>query len=58
MLPVQRLGLILDAIRTGQGVEVVDLAQRFAVSQMTVRRDLARLAREGKLTRVHGGAVS
>jgi DeoR/GlpR family transcriptional regulator of sugar metabolism len=58
MLPVQRRGLILDAIRTGQGVEVVDLAQRFAVSQMTVRRDLARLAREGKLTRVHGGAVS
>ena len=58
MLPAQRRGLILDAVRSGQGVEVVDLAQRFAVSEMTVRRDLARLAREGKLTRVHGGAVS
>jgi DeoR/GlpR family transcriptional regulator of sugar metabolism len=58
MLAVQRRGLILDAVRGGQGVEVVDLAQRFAVSEMTVRRDLARLAREGKLTRVHGGAVS
>jgi DeoR/GlpR family transcriptional regulator of sugar metabolism len=58
MLPAQRRGLILDAVRGGQGVEVVDLAQRFAVSEMTVRRDLARLAREGKVTRVHGGAVS
>jgi DeoR/GlpR family transcriptional regulator of sugar metabolism len=58
MLPAQRRGLILDAIRSGQGVEVVDLAQRFAVSEMTVRRDLTRLAQEGKLTRVHGGAVS
>jgi DeoR/GlpR family transcriptional regulator of sugar metabolism len=58
MLPAQRRGLILNAIRSGQGVAVVDLAQRFAVSEMTVRRDLARLAREGRLTRVHGGAVS
>ncbi len=58
MLPAQRRGLILDAVRSGQGVEVVDLAQRFAVSEMTVRRDLARLAREGKVTRVHGGAVN
>jgi DeoR/GlpR family transcriptional regulator of sugar metabolism len=58
MLPVQRRGLILDAVRNGRGVEVVDLARRFAVSEMTVRRDLARLAREGKVTRVHGGAVS
>src|SRR4051812_50078488 len=58
MLAAQRRGLILDAVRSGQGVEVVDLAQRFAVSEMTVRRDLARLAREGRVTRVHGGAVS
>jgi len=57
MLPAQRRGLILDAVRGGNGVEVVELAHRFAVSEMTVRRDLARLAREGKLTRVHGGAI-
>jgi DeoR/GlpR family transcriptional regulator of sugar metabolism len=35
----------------------VDLAQRFGVSEMTVRRDLTHLAREGKLTRVYGGAI-
>lgn len=37
---------------------MADLAQRLEVSEMTVRRDLARLAHEGKLIRVHGGAVS
>ena len=58
MLAAQRRQLILDAVRTGRGAEVVALAQRFSVAEMTVRRDLAHLAREGKLTRVHGGAVS
>jgi DeoR/GlpR family transcriptional regulator of sugar metabolism len=58
MLAEQRRELILHAVRNGRGAEVVELARRFDVSEMTVRRDLARLAREGKLTRVHGGAVS
>ena len=58
MLPAQRRQLILRAVRGGRGAEVVELAQRFEVSEMTVRRDLARLAGEGKLIRVHGGAVS
>jgi DeoR/GlpR family transcriptional regulator of sugar metabolism len=57
MLPAQRRQLILETILTGRGAGVVELAERFAVSEMTVRRDLGRLAREGKLTRVHGGAV-
>ena len=35
-----------------------DLAQSFGVSEMTVRRDLRELAREGKLERVRGGAVN
>jgi DeoR/GlpR family transcriptional regulator of sugar metabolism len=58
MLAEQRRELILHAVRNGRGAEVVELARRFDVSEMTVRRDLARLAREGKLTRVHGGAVN
>lgn len=57
MLAAQRRELILDAVRSGRSAQVVELAQRFSVSEMTVRRDLARLAREGKLKRVHGGAV-
>ncbi len=58
MLAEKRRELILHTVRTGRGAEVVELARRFDVSEMTVRRDLARLAREGKLTRVHGGAMS
>lgn len=33
------------------------LAEEFGVSGMTVRRDLQELAREGKVTRTHGGAA-
>src|SRR4051794_31431487 len=57
MLPAQRRQLILETIRDARGAGVVELAERFSVSEMTVRRDLGRLAEEGKLTRVHGGAV-
>lgn len=57
MLAAQRRQLILQAVRTGSAAGVVELAQQFEVSEMTVRRDLAALAGEGKLTRVHGGAV-
>jgi DeoR/GlpR family transcriptional regulator of sugar metabolism len=58
MLAAQRRELILDAVRSGETAGVVELARRFAVSEMTVRRDLARLALEGRLKRVHGGAMS
>src|SRR5262249_15496133 len=57
MLADHRRKMILNAVRDGRGVHVVELARRFEVSEMTVRRDLDRLARDGKLTRVHGGAV-
>ena len=38
-------------------VGVADLARRWDVSPMTIRRDLAALAAEGLVARVHGGAV-
>lgn len=53
----ERRRRILSAVRAGETVQVADLAQQLGVSQMSVRRDLSRLAHEGKLTRVHGGAV-
>lgn len=58
VLGAERRRLMLQLIRSGETAGVSDLARRFRVSQMTVRRDLAQLARQGKLTRVHGGAVS
>ena len=56
MLPAERRERILRAVRAGT-TQVGQLAEAFGVSEMTVRRDLGDLEREGKLTRVHGGAV-
>ncbi|MDA0162934.1 DeoR/GlpR family DNA-binding transcription regulator [Solirubrobacter ginsenosidimutans] len=56
LLPAQRRQEILRAVRGGTA-HVSDLAESFGVSEMTVRRDLGALARDGKLERVHGGAV-
>jgi DeoR/GlpR family transcriptional regulator of sugar metabolism len=58
VLAAERREQILDAVRSGRSAGVVELAARFHVSEMTVRRDLQALARAGKLRRVHGGAVS
>jgi DeoR/GlpR family transcriptional regulator of sugar metabolism len=55
-IPAQRRKEILDAVRSG-AMHVSDLAESFGVSEMTVRRDLRALARDGKLERVRGGAV-
>jgi DeoR/GlpR family transcriptional regulator of sugar metabolism len=55
-IPAQRRKEILDAVRGG-AMHVSELALSFGVSEMTVRRDLRALARQGKLERVRGGAV-
>jgi DeoR/GlpR family transcriptional regulator of sugar metabolism len=48
---------ILRTLQQTRQVDVVELAQRFGVSGMTIRRDLAELDEAGHLHRVHGGAV-
>lgn len=50
--------VILDMLRDGRPVLMRELARRFDVSDMTVRRDFALLERQGLLVRTHGGAVS
>ncbi len=39
-------------------VRVAELARRFGVAEETIRRDLDKLGRGGRLTRTHGGALS
>jgi DeoR/GlpR family transcriptional regulator of sugar metabolism len=56
-IPAQRRQEILRAIRSG-ATHVAELAESFGVSEMTVRRDLGELAREGRIERVRGGAVT
>src|SRR6201992_2147145 len=57
MLARHRQSLILQAVRSDGSARVSDLTQRLGVSDMTIRRDLEVLAREGLVEKVHGGAV-
>jgi DeoR/GlpR family transcriptional regulator of sugar metabolism len=47
----------LAALKDNRRVAVRELAARFDVSEMTIRRDLALLEERGLLTRTHGGGV-
>jgi len=57
MLTTQRKQLILDKLAADGQVLSRDLSLEFAVSEDTIRRDLRELAAEGRLQRVHGGAL-
>ncbi len=52
-----RLRRILDLLTRQPEVTVAELAERFGVTTMTVRRDLAALEQEGRVARTHGGAI-
>jgi len=54
----ERRRKILEIIQESGSTSVAELCGRFDVSEMTIRRDLRDLDREGSLRRVHGGAVS
>lgn len=57
VLATQRQERILAEIRSHGAVRVADLVADLDVSDMTIRRDIAELARRGLVHRVHGGAV-
>lgn len=58
MLASQRQEHILAVVRAHGAARVADLVASLDVSDMTVRRDIAELARAGLVRRVHGGAVA
>ena len=39
-------------------ITITEICERFGVSEMTARRDLKELDRQGLLRRVHGGAIA
>lgn len=55
---VERQRLLLNWIEQRQRVSVPEIIERFAISPATARRDLEALATEGKVHRVHGGAIA
>ncbi len=57
VLARRRQTWILDVLAETGAVSVADAATQLGVSEMTVRRDLTELEKEGRLARTHGGAV-
>ena len=57
MRSTERVQIILDRVEQEGDVSIADLASQLGVSEMTVRRDLERLERDGALRRVHGRAL-
>jgi DeoR/GlpR family transcriptional regulator of sugar metabolism len=58
MLREERHRFILNEVNIRNRVLLADIAQKLSVSEDTVRRDLHQLNEQGKLKRVHGGAVA
>ncbi|MFD0557879.1 DeoR family transcriptional regulator [Stackebrandtia endophytica] len=48
---------IIEHLSANDRIDVTQLAERFDVTEMTIRRDLAALDSQGRVTRVHGGAL-
>ena len=57
-LPAQRRAVISQIVAEREAVRVADLAAEFGVNAATIRRDLEALEQQGRLQRVHGGAVA
>lgn len=57
MLTAQRKQLILARLTADGQIVAKDLADELGTSEDTIRRDLRELAQQGKLQRVHGGAL-
>lgn len=57
MLTRQRQQHILDALRRDGQVVAKALSESLGLSEDTIRRDLRELAAQGRLQRVHGGAL-
>ncbi|HEX5499455.1 MAG TPA: DeoR/GlpR family DNA-binding transcription regulator [Thermomicrobiales bacterium] len=56
LLPTERRQRVFEVILARHTVSVAELAERFAVSAMTIRRDLQALEEQGLVESVHGGA--
>ena len=57
MLAEERKEKIMDIIEKTRIVKVAELSSRFDATEATIRRDLEELQGQGKLRRIHGGAI-
>src|SRR3990172_13202108 len=57
-IPEKRRLEIKKIITKNNSISVISLAKLFNVSEITVRRDLQKLEKDGFLDKVHGGAIA
>lgn len=57
MLGKERILYLLDRLEKDNILNVKDIASELNISEATIRRDLAELEKQGKLKRIHGGAI-
>jgi DeoR/GlpR family transcriptional regulator of sugar metabolism len=53
----ERQQQIVHLLNRQQRISVTEICEQFSISEATARRDLEALAKQGKLQRVHGGAI-
>ena len=58
LTPAERREIITHKLTRQSAVRTSSLSTELGVSQMTIRRDLAKLEAKGRLARVYGGALS
>lgn len=58
MKAADRHNKIVEIVMEKGRISIPDICQQFNVSEMTARRDLKSLDRQGLLRRVHGGAIT
>jgi DeoR/GlpR family transcriptional regulator of sugar metabolism len=58
LMSSERRRKLLELVNARRSVTVLELAEAFPVSAITIRRDLDRLAAEHLVERVHGGAMA
>src|SRR3977135_1883982 len=57
MLAVERRRLIAESVRSRGVVSVAEMAETLGTTEITLRRDLRVMAKDGLLVRTHGGAI-
>lgn len=58
LLSEQRHAMILDLLNQRHSITVTELTELLDISESTARRDITQLDKEGRLTKVFGGAIS
>jgi len=55
---LERQNQIVQFLQRSQRISILEVCENYSVSEATARRDLEALAREGRIQRVHGGAIA